>query len=390
MASLRWSTSSLLATLVGGVAVGLVVSHWLRVPPNPASGKEAPPSLSQPGAKPDGTVVVREPATVSAPDASLWLALRSAPGSQSSDERLVLAMEALAEANPDAALKLAAKEKKVRLRWELHRALARGWARRNPEEATTWALRQQAIEVPVAVDAVLASLVKDPTAAVAMARRAAQEAPEHAAPIGNALLSLLAKEGAFAPALAFARGAPEAVRADWMAMTYQIWSGHRPDEALAALETEADAATRARLRQSVIEGWAQADPSALAAYAVQALEGPDRSRALVEAVRAWATVDVVAAARWVGSLDPSADVDSALVTMATTPQALVQPLTALEWAQSIRNPEQRTSTLMEIMREWSVRAPKAAWEHARTLEGLSAADRTSLVEYLGRSVRPTG
>lgn len=313
-----------------------------------------------------------------------WTAQRALPGSQAEDDHLIADFEALAACDPVRALALARAETKQRLRWEMFRALLRGWARKDTDAAAAWAMQQPYLDRTIAVDAVLAGIIDDPSRAIALEKNLVARSPGDVAFFGNALLSLLAKNGDFAIAADFAQAAPAEVRSDWLTMTYQLWAAQRPADARSAVEGLADPAQRAALLPAVIDGWAQADPSALADYAATTLTGQDRVQGCTAALRAWAALDVTAAAEWVSRQEATPELDAAIGALATTPQLLQHPDTAIAWARAVADPAKRAVVLSDVFHEWSQTDPAGARRGVEQSADLTDQQRADLLAGLPR------
>jgi hypothetical protein len=167
-------------------------------------------------------------------------------------------------------------------------------------------------------------------------------------------------------------------------MTYQLWAAQRPVEARAAVEGLADPAQRAALLPAVIDGWAEADPHALADYAATSLSGAERVQGCTAALRAWAALDVTAAAEWVSRQEATPELDAAIGALATTPQLLRNPPTALAWARAVADPTKRAVVLSDVFHEWSQLDPAAARRGVEQSADLSEPQRAELLAGLPR------
>ena len=113
-------------------------------------------------------------------------------------------------------------------------------------------------------------------------------------------------------------------------------------------------------------------------------EGQSKDSAYGGIAREWAARDVVAAAGWLDTLPKGTARDAAVASFAnrTAPR---DPEGATLWASTLPPGEQRTSTLEQTVGIWRRTNPAAAAEWINTAPGLTADERTALLQ--GQSQR---
>ncbi|MFT3780653.1 MAG: hypothetical protein QM790_01470 [Nibricoccus sp.] len=309
----------------------------------------------------------------------------SAPMSQAADEAIIAAVERLASTDPEAARRAALQQPNLRLRWEMVRAVLRGWALGDPDAAAGWALSGQTyLEPNIAVEAVLEGLVPvDSARAIALVDRLSQDvAPALRVPFGTALIAQLSRFGAFAEATRFAAASNEPARDDWVAMSFNIWANHQPEAALQALGSLSDNALREKAWKAVVEGWAVSDPRALAENSLQSSDPAARDFGLSEALSNWAYADPQEAAAWVVRVEATTNIDSGLAAVAKSPAFTKKPATGLALARLITQPTLRSTTIGDIVREWAGTDVKSAIAYASETPDLTSDERDSLVSSL--------
>ena len=131
---------------------------------------------------------------------------------------------------------------------------------------------------------------------------------------------------------------------------------------------------------AVMDRWAILDPRTLANFAIQLPADSNRNYALSAALAEWTNQDLAAASAWLNQLEPSAELDAG-VSAITTRQPLMahRPETAVNWAESVFDPELRSQTLAAIVREWAKADHSAAQRYAETSPAINAADRSMLL-----------
>ena len=138
-------------------------------------------------------------------------------------------------------------------------------------------------------------------------------------------------------------------------------------------------------RQSAVHaaftGWAQGDPEGLAEYAISLPDGPDKSFALTESLPSWAVNEPAGAAEWINQIPSSPELDQGIAAIALSPDS--KPEVAVTWAESIADPQLRSSTLATLIRQWNESDPAAAQQYAETSTNIIGEDRSDLLAGFG-------
>jgi len=117
---------------------------------------------------------------------------------------------------------------------------------------------------------------------------------------------------------------------------------------------EEDPARILRLR-----AWCEADPEAMAAWAVTHLAGKDRVTALKQAALVWFSVDPDSAVRWAGSLVEVAERNTVLLEIGFE-MARLEPAGAVDLASDLPFSPMRDELLLHSVRQWAGVDPSAA------------------------------
>jgi hypothetical protein len=310
-----------------------------------------------------------------------WRELAARPGSRLRDDEILIAIEDLALRDPARALSLAEAESNLRLRHEMYRAALRGWARVAPEAAADWALSDQtAIERTDALAAALAGAAKtNSDAALKLTAYLIEKDPQHARDHGVSLIAALAGTGEFERAARFAATGDVNTQEDWLTTAYSMWADYQPGAAMTAVAALIDPEARRNAFNAAVSSWSSNDPKAVAEYAAQLDSSDEKKFAITAALRNWAANDAVEAANWIRQRDPSPELDAGTAGVATDQQNFRQPAVAIEWAESITDPELRSSTLVTIIRQWAEQDRAAAQNYFRNSTGLRPNDRSELL-----------
>ncbi len=334
--------------------------------------------VALPGGAPGANFVSGTPSASANRDAH-WKALAARPGNPARNQEMAAAIEELAASNPERALALAQGETNLPLRKDLLNAALRGWASVHPEAAGQWALAQPVAGREAAVAAILSGAAHDPELATQTALSLSQKDPERAGEYGANLIAALGGVGEFDRAAHFASSAPAEYRAGWLTAAYSSWGQYQPQNAAAAAAGLPDPEARQAALQAAYAGWSLADPKGLAEQAVNLPAGPDKTFTLTEALRNWAVNDPKASAEWMNHLESNPDLDAGVAAVATSWQLVQKPDVAVSWAESIVDPQLRSSTLATVLRQWAEKDPAAARHYAETSTDLSPEERTDLL-----------
>ncbi len=202
-------------------------------------------------------------------------------------------------------------------------------------------------------------------------------------------LVALAREADFPAALDFAAAERGPNRDHWIGAALYSWSQYRPEEAAAALAAFTDPAARNEGLHGLILGWSADDPAAFLKYAETLPPGAVRSTAYDQALQNWVANDPVGASAWLDAQESAPELDTGAARLATSPFLVEHQIeTALGWAHSVVDPEQRSIALIDIVQQWARRDPVAARAYAVSLSGLQPAYREQLMQELGAPVAP--
>lgn len=174
--------------------------------------------------------------------------------------------------------------------------------------------------------------------------------PEDAAATGTMLLGALVRTGRFDAALEIARDAPAECRLQWLTMVFQQWGRADPDAALRAAAGEA--ALPFAAAESLIHGWAHANPEELATSAELLPSAALRSLAIDSAIDEWLLRDAGAVSAWLMNRPAGAERDRGLAQLVMrTDKANRDRPTALAWIAAIEDPDLRAQALTHLNQE---------------------------------------
>ena len=123
-------------------------------------------------------------------------------------------------------------------------------------------------------------------------------------------------------------------------------------------------AEASELRKSKVRDWAEADPSAAAAWAAAVKDASARADALEQVAISWANTDLQAAARWISSLPEDKGKETVAVAFAYE-SARTDPLTALQIAGSIPDSLARDEAITHAVSQWAATDSASALLWAR-------------------------
>ena len=311
--------------------------------------------------------------------------LRGQPGSAARERAMAECLRLLAATDPQGALALAREEPNFRVRQDLVVASLQGWAGHDPAASLGWASenlfetnRRGAVEA--IIDAGLPLREETMEAVRALCGKSDSAAADD---YGRMLIAALAREADFTNALAFAADERSPSRDYWIGAALYSWSQYRPEEAAAALEAFADPATRNEGMHGLILGWGANQPESLVEYARRLPPGPLRTQAFDQALQNWVAHDPVAASAWLDKHESDPELDSGAAKLATSPFLVANEVeTALGWAKSVSDPEQRSIALLDVMQQWAGRDPAAALAYVDKLPEMEPAYRDQLMKSL--------
>ena len=381
----RWSTFSLgvvslllgIIAFVGGRHVGS------RIKPGASSTKpaETKSADTEKTVANNTSELSRSPAPSFAEQWERWQGRPRTPATELEAER---ALQELARHDPVRALALALQESSDRLRERLSHAVLKGWAAAAPDKATEWALALPLADRRSAIAAVFGGAVERPEDAARLGKMVCRQMPADAGDYGQLLISALTEVGAYETASRFAEESESEHGPAWLNAAYYQWAMHQPEAALKAFGAITDPAIRGHAFPGLTAGWAEANPAAVANYAVSLPAGSDRAEALGQMLSQWATRDPLTASEWMlKNLTPSPDLDGGVAAVASLPSLVSQrPEIAVGWAESIADPVLRATTLTAVAQLWSERDPEGARRYIQSASSLSPEERDALTRGL--------
>lgn len=287
------------------------------------------------------------------------------PTSDARAAGLIALLDEWADNDPLRALAFARAETDPQLREKLLFAALCAWAKRDPDAAAGQARAMPDEDRRDAVAAVLAGAAHEPETAVRIAGWLLRDDPALAREHGYALIAALAQVGEYRTAVRFAVAAEDAGegedRLKWIQAAFSRWARQEPESAALASLQLPDDGTRFEALMAVIPHWVQIDPTGAAEIMRELPEAADRRNLMGETLRRWVTLDPVQAAGWLSGLDPQPMLDSGTAALASLPSLVAgRPEVATGWAESITDPQLRSHTLAEIVRQWAASDPAAA------------------------------
>jgi hypothetical protein len=269
-------------------------------------------------------------------------------------------IEELAVTDPLRALKLAQDETNAESRLTLLQAAMRGWGAADPKAALAWADSQNLMDPGQARASVFHGAARDPENALRLAEQLSFQYPDRAGDYGNYLVAGLTRAGEFALATQFAAQSPWGIRADRLGAAYGAWAATDPQAALQNAGQLTDPEMFGTAFNIVVSTWANKDPQAVAHYSLGMTDEHQRSVVLSVALPVWVATDAHAAATWLSGLPSSPELDTGIACVALQLAAQRQPELALQWAETVVNPQLRVRALASVLNKWAVSNPLAA------------------------------
>jgi hypothetical protein len=282
---------------------------------------------------------------------SHWDRLVAMPRTPAGVRAMTAMLESLATVDPERAMALAQAENNLKLKDGLIQASLRGWAKLSPTNAANYALSlADANAREAAIASVFTGCVaKNPDEAIRLGKNLFQQHPEEAVGYGSRLIDSLCIAGHFDAATQLARDGDPQQRSFWIAGAYSRWAEFQPEQAAAAAAAVSDPDLRKEALHGIVGGWAEADPLALVRF-TENLPTENRGEILGQALQYWVRHDPETAAQWINNHDSGPEFDQGIATVATT--EAVAPKVAIDWADSIVNPQLRSETLQLVLRNW--------------------------------------
>lgn len=309
-----------------------------------------------------------------------WRRAIGRPRCPAADREAAALLEQLARRNPEAALALAQDAEPHERRVALLCGILRGWATVSPGTAAAWLPNVSGNDLEAAEQALMEGAVAQPELAVIAAQQLVQSDPGRARSHANQLVRALSDVGDFQRAISFAVALPSELRDEMVATSYQYWALSQPELAFANATAGSPGEIRSIAVDGAISGWAQADPRSLAIHALTVSANAERAAALQTALRVWVLANPKAASDWMDQFDPRPELDAGAAAVALHPELVAnRPEISASWAESITQPELRSTTLLCVLRDWISRDPRAALAYAQNSRELSTDDRAAVI-----------
>jgi hypothetical protein len=383
MFSQRWSTFTLLS-LISMVALSafyfgrLSLSSRAMLPENaPQVQVQAnPPAVSSQAVEPVNTVAPPKAENLG----KRWEELSALPRTPAGESELAALIEKMAEQDPQRAIALAAAQTNLRLRAALLRSALKGWGTTDPEAAAKWAQSETVMDQAQAINALLQGAIQSPDKAIGVTAALIQNDPGRATEFGGDLISALTEAGQFDRAANFAANSAPNSREDLMLPAYSRWAEFQPQAAIASAMQIVDAGVREAALNAIIVGWSPSDPKGMVEYAQNNLPAGQQNTALQNAIGFWADSDPVAAATWINQNNPGPQTDTGVAEIALSPQLTQNPELAATWAENIFNPQLRLETLTTVIEKWTAVDRTSAENYIKNSPALAPEDRTQLLD----------
>jgi hypothetical protein len=382
MSSQRWSTFTLLnlvlsvalfAFLAGRRSASGYSTVQESVPRQ--AEKEVPEIVNN---KPGKIVSIKvQPKTESLEDR--WSDLSTQPGTPSGENEMAALIEKMAESDPQRAISLAAAQTNLRLRASLLRAALKGWGATDPEAASRWTQTETVMDQAQAIDALLQGAVRNPNDAIDVTSALIQNNPGRASEFGTDLISALNESGQFELAASFAVNGPANCCNDWILPAYSRWAEFQPQAAIASAMQIADPGLRDTALNAIVTGWSPTDPKGMVEFAENNFTAEQQNSAISSALVFWADTDPVAAATWINQKNMGSQADNGIAEIALSPKLSQVPEMAANWAESISSSQLRMDTLTSVFKTWMASDPSSAENYLENSSVLSSDDRTQLL-----------
>ncbi len=140
----------------------------------------------------------------------------------------------------------------------------------------------------------------------------------------------------------------------------QLWTPYQPERAAEWVRSIPDADLQTSCYRQLVGVWASQSPSQAAEWLTRQPEGDFWSQEMGRVVQVWARDNPVAASEWLmAQHPPSRQLDPAVSTFAQS-ISRSDPRTAMSWARTISEPQQREQVMVQVGRQWLKTDPGAA------------------------------
>ena len=260
------------------------------------------------------------------------------------------------------------------------------WVKINASSALTWFSElEEGPQKQKARELVLDRVAKsDPQRALDFANQITNEKDR------NALVARSLKtvgDSDISQAITLARALPEGTTRDTALDTVITQIASTDLAAAQKLIEETPQGNFSRAAASVAAGLLKQSPGQAVSWANALPEGLAKESAYAGIAREWSTRDLEAAAGWLDTLPSGAPRDAAVLSFAGR-NAARDPEGATLWASTLPSSDSRTNLLMITVRNWQRSNPEAVQKWIETAEGLSAAERESLLNLQAASKSP--
>jgi hypothetical protein len=123
----------------------------------------------------------------------------------------------------------------------------------------------------------------------------------------------------------------------------------------------------------------------MAEFALSNLTPAQQDPALSRALTCWADTDPAAAAAWINQNNLGAQSDAGAAEIARSPQLAQTPNVAVNWAESIVDPNLRFQTLASIFNSWSQSNPAAARQYLESSSDIQGDDLANLLTRMNNN-----
>jgi hypothetical protein len=317
-----------------------------------------------------------------------WSELSAQPATPSGENELAALIEKMAEQEPQRAISLAVAQTNLRLRAALLRSALKGWGSTDPEAAVVWTQSETAMDQGQAINALLQGAVRDPDKAINVTDTLIQNDSTRAGEFGGDLVSALTESGQFERAADFAASGPANRREDWILPAYSRWAEFQPQAAAASAMQIADPGLRATALNAVTIGWSPTDPKGVVDFARNNLPPEQQNAALSGALGLWADNDPAAAAAWINQNNPGEASDTGAARIAISSLLSQRPEVAFAWAEKIISAPLREETLTAVVDQLESTDPVSAENYIEHSATLTPEDRAPLLAHLKKQFEP--
>lgn len=254
-------------------------------------------------------------------------------------------------------------------------AIAREWAKQDPDAALAWARGLPEGMRAGALEGVLGSMAaENPTGAA----KIALEMP--AGDDRNRLLGQLAEGWAGrnpAEAMKWAASLPDADRADATKRALSGWSMQDPKGAAAWIDG-LPAEKKDENLNSVASRWAWSQPSEAATWLGTQAEGDGKKDAMRSVMGVWVDSQPEQASLWLKDQSDGPSKDQGIIALAGN-QMKSDPEASMIWLSSISDPEVRRNQIKGSAKQWLKKDETAAAAFIQQTPHLTAEDKTGLL-----------